>query len=75
MNDTSFPTGTSIAGLGRKGDIWNESTLAPDPVTERPVRRLTAAGFNEEPTYHTNTAFIADGEFLVFVSGRCTERT
>ncbi|MBU4200374.1 MAG: hypothetical protein KKG09_10105 [Verrucomicrobia bacterium] len=56
--------------LRRKGDCWNESFVASDPVTERKVRRLTAAGFNEKPTYHTNTAFTADGEFMVFVSGR-----
>jgi hypothetical protein len=56
--------------LSRKGDSWNESVVAPDPVTGRPVRRLTSAGWNEKPTYHTNTAFTADGEFLVFVSGR-----
>jgi len=53
--------------LAHKGDSWNESALAPDSITGRPVRRLTAAGFNEKPTYHTNTAFTADGEFLVFV--------
>jgi hypothetical protein len=56
--------------LARKGDSWNESAVAPDPVTGQPVRRLTAAGYNEKPTYHTNTAFTADGEYLVFVSGR-----
>jgi hypothetical protein len=56
--------------LPRKGDTWNESAVAPDPGTGRPVRRLTAAGYNEKPTYHTNTAFTADGEFLVFASGR-----
>ncbi|MCF7853758.1 MAG: hypothetical protein K9N51_03090 [Candidatus Pacebacteria bacterium] len=56
--------------LARKGDSWNESVESPDPVTGHPVRRLTAAGYNEKPTYHTNTAFTADGEFMVFVSGR-----
>ncbi len=56
--------------LTRKADTWNESAVAPDPVTGRPVRRLTAMGYNEKPTYHTNTAFTADGEYLVFVSGR-----
>jgi len=59
-----------IAGLACKGDSWNESAVAPDLVTGRPVRRLTAAGYSEKPTYHTNTAFTADGEYLVFVSGR-----
>ncbi|MHB9025129.1 MAG: hypothetical protein ACYC7E_13310 [Armatimonadota bacterium] len=56
--------------LHRKGDAWNESSVALDPVTGRMVRRLTVAGCNEKPTYHTNTAFTADDEFLVFASGR-----
>lgn len=60
----------AVNELRRKGDTWNESTVAIDPVTARPVRRLTANGYNEKPTYHTNTAFTADGEFMVFVSGR-----
>jgi hypothetical protein len=53
-----------------KGDSWNESKLNKDPETERDVRRLTASGlWNEKPTYHTNTSFTADGEYLVFA--RC----
>jgi len=61
---------SSRASFGRQGETWNESTCASDPVTGRLVRRLTAAGCNEKPVYHTNTAFTADGEYVVFVSGR-----
>lgn len=59
-----------IQSLRRKGDTWNESSVASDPITGRPVRQLTAAGCNEKPTYHTNIAFTADGELIVFASGR-----
>ena len=54
-----------------KGKTWNESTVYKDPWTLRSVRRVTQAGlYNQTPTYHTNTAFSADGEFLVFASAR-----
>ena len=52
-------------------EVWNESQLFDDPVTGRPVRRLTTAGrINQTPTYHTNSGFSADGRFLVFASVR-----
>ena len=60
----------------KKGDTWNESVEYRDPVTLRAVRRVTAADnyngiwYNNTPTYHTNSAFTADGEFLVFASAR-----
>lgn len=55
----------------RKGRTWNESEVHTDPWTLRRVRRITRAGaFNQTQTYHTNTAFTADGEFLVFASER-----
>lgn len=56
--------------LRGKGETWNESTVRQDEVTGRRIRRLTAAGYNEKPTYHTNTAFTAAGEHLVFTSAR-----
>lgn len=50
-----------------KGDSWNESTEFKDPMTGRLVRRLTNSGiWNEKPTYHTNTTFTADGEWMIF---------
>ena len=53
--------------MKHKGDTWNESSVHPDAETGRTVRRLTATGlWNEKPTYHTNTAFTADGEWLIF---------
>lgn len=53
--------------MKRKGDTWNESSVHKDPHTGRNVRRLTTTGlWNEKPTYHTNTAFTADGESLIF---------
>lgn len=55
----------------RKGETWNESETYADPVTLRRVRRVTTAGlYNNTPTYHTNTGFTADGEFLVFATAR-----
>ena len=54
-----------------KGQTWNESETYRDACTLRPVRRLTRTGlYNQTPTYHTNTAFTSDGEFLVFASAR-----
>ena len=54
-----------------KGRTWNESTVYRDPWTLRQVRRVTQVGlYNQTPTYHTNTAFSADGEFLIFASAR-----
>ncbi|HUW56421.1 MAG TPA: oligogalacturonate lyase family protein [Planctomycetota bacterium] len=51
--------------------VWNESQPLDDPVTGRPVRRLTTTGrINQTPTYHTNSGFSADGRFLVFASVR-----
>jgi hypothetical protein len=55
--------------MRKKGDTWNESEVHTDAVTLRQVRRITRnADYNMTPNYHTNTAFSADGEFLVFVS-------
>ncbi|MEM7034433.1 MAG: hypothetical protein AAF629_33135, partial [Chloroflexota bacterium] len=55
----------------KKGDTWNESTVYEDPWTLRKVRRVTQVGlYNQTPTYHTNTAFTEDGEFLIFASAR-----
>ncbi len=57
--------------MARKGESWNESEVYRDPWTLRQVRRVTTAGlYNQTPTYHTNVAFSADGEFLVFGSAR-----
>ena len=56
----------------KKGETWNESTTYKDPLTLRNVRRITQIGlYNQTPTYHTNTAFSADGDFSVFASARC----
>ncbi|KPK82989.1 MAG: hypothetical protein AMJ81_08615 [Phycisphaerae bacterium SM23_33] len=53
------------------GQAWNESQLTRDPLTGRPVRRLTSRGrINQTPTYHTNSGFSADGRYLVFASVR-----
>ncbi len=53
------------------GTRWNESELFPDPLTGRPVRRITTRGrINQTPTYHTSSAFSADGQFLVLASVR-----
>ena len=57
--------------MSHKGDTWNESEAYGDPITLRPVRRLTRFGlYNETPTYHTGTAFTADGEYLAFIAAR-----
>jgi hypothetical protein len=54
-----------------KGSTWNESELYRDPWTLRRVRRLTTDGcYNSTPTYHTRTAWTADGEYLIFSTGR-----
>jgi len=54
-----------------KGSTWNESEIFQDPVTLRSVRRVTTTGqYNNTPTYHTNTAFTADGEYVIFASAR-----
>lgn len=53
------------------GSSWNERSSHRDPVTLRWVHRLTKLGqYNQTPTYHTNTAFSADGRYLVFASAR-----
>lgn len=53
------------------GESWNESELLQDPMTLRPVRRLTRFGqYNQSPVYHTNTAFTSDGRYLVLASAR-----
>jgi len=57
--------------MPRKGETWNESEVYRDAWTLREVRCVTTQGlYNQTPTYHTNTAFTADGEFLVFGTGR-----
>ncbi|MCK4982172.1 MAG: hypothetical protein KAS17_04560 [Victivallaceae bacterium] len=53
------------------GTSWNESSVFNDPITLRKITRLTSFGaYNQMPTYHTNTAFSADGKCLVFASAR-----
>ncbi len=55
----------------RKGDTWNESELYTDAWTLRRKRRVTSAGlYNETPTYHTRTAWTADGQFFILASAR-----
>jgi hypothetical protein len=55
----------------REGEVWNESIEARDTATGRLTRQLTATGIrNNTPTYHFNTAFSADGRYLVFVAIR-----
>lgn len=55
----------------RKGDTWNESKVYRDSWTLRRVRQVTTSGcYNRTPTYHTGTAWTADGNSLVFASGR-----
>lgn len=57
--------------MARKGETWNESEVYRDAWTLRQVRRVTMVGlYNQTPTYHTNVAFSADGEWLVFASSR-----
>ncbi len=57
--------------MAHKGETWNESEVYRDAWTLRRVRRVTTAGlYNQTPTYHTNVAFSADGEWLVFASSR-----
>lgn len=57
--------------MTKKGDSWNESETYRDSLTLRKVRRITSRGlFNETPNYHTNIGFSADGEHLIFTSGR-----
>lgn len=57
--------------MTKKGETWNESKVYRDSWTLRPVRRVTTEGsYNQTPTYHTGTAWTAEGEFLVFASGR-----
>lgn len=65
MNNTSDPA------IPRKGDTWNESELGTDPVTLRPLRRLTSRGlYNQTPNYHTGSGFTHDGRWLVFATAR-----
>lgn len=53
------------------GHTWNESERTIDPLTGRAVLRLTREGIiNQGPTYHTNSAFAADGLACVLVSVR-----
>jgi hypothetical protein len=57
--------------VAHKGEEWNESETYRDAWTLRRVRRVTREGlYNQTPTYHTNVAFSADGQFLVFASSR-----
>jgi hypothetical protein len=57
--------------MTRKGDTWNESQTYRDAWTRRVIRQVTSAGcYNVTPTYHTGTAWTADGERFVFASGR-----
>ncbi len=57
--------------LAGKGAAWNESVELTDPWTLRRVRRITCDGaYNNTPTYHTRSAWTADGQHLVFASGR-----
>ena len=54
-----------------KGKTWNESSTYKDPWTLRNVRRVTERGlYNQTPTYHTNTAFTDDGEFMILATAR-----
>lgn len=62
--------------MTKKGDTWNESTTYRDPVTLRRVRKVTAGGsFNYHPSYHTLTAWSADGRRCIFKSGRKNRST
>lgn len=65
---------THIAGrctVTNKGDTWNECESSRDTFTQRRVLRITTAGcYNQTPTYHTGTAWTADGKTLCFHSGR-----
>jgi hypothetical protein len=55
----------------KKGETWNESEVYRDAWTLRQVRRVTTTGlYNETPTYHTNSGFTEDGEFLIFGTAR-----
>ena len=78
MNNTSSPIATGIAGLGHKGNTWNESTLAPDPVTGRPVRRLTDAGDQHQfgpgpmPSWNARMSARADCEKRKNMKSRTT---
>jgi len=55
----------------KPGYTWNESSTYKDPVTLRKVRRVTSRGlYNQTPTYHTNTAFTADGKYLIMATIR-----
>lgn len=57
--------------MAHKGECWNESETYRDPWTLRPVRRITSTGlYNQTHTYHTNTGFTDDGEYLIFGSAR-----
>jgi len=57
--------------MTKKGDTWNESRVYRDGYTLRKVRQVTTAGcYNQTPTYHTNTAWTADGKTFCFHSGR-----
>lgn len=57
--------------MAHKGETWNESETYRDARTLRQVRRVTTRGlYNITPTYHTNSAFTADGEYLIFRSAR-----
>ena len=58
----------------KKGQMWNESSMYLDPITLRPVRRLTSAGqINTVPSYHTDQAFTRDGKEMIFITFRYGE--
>ena len=54
-----------------KGKTWNESERYDDPITLRPVRRITTHGHhNNTATYHTGASWTSDGEYLIFTAAR-----
>ena len=60
-----------VSTMTKKGDTWNESESHRDSWTRRSVRRVTTDGhYNQTPTYHTGTAWTADGQHFIFASGR-----
>lgn len=57
--------------MRHRGDRWNESQVSSDALTGRRVVRVTTAGqYNEKPSYHTGTTFTADGDAVLFATGR-----
>jgi len=50
-----------------KGEEFNESFEFPDEATGRLTRRLTSnRQFNQKPTYHLNSGFSQDDQYLTF---------